>query len=225
MLLHREDVRQREYRSRTSHRSMRRANFTCDFRPLACFAEARHSLARLMKKPVVQPKASGLAQIYGDLRPELFRFLVARVGDRIEAEDLLQELWVRVHAANAGPLSNGRAYLYRAAQNLVLDRARAERRRAQRDTEWAAGQRIDLGGGEPADARPNAETAMLAHEEAAALATAIRALPESAGRAFRMHKIEGLPHVEIAARLGISRSGVEKHIALAMAHLRRALKD
>ena len=40
-----------------------------------------------------------------------------------------------------------------------------------------------------------------------------------------MHKFDGLSHAEIAARLGISRSGVEKHIAVAMVHLRRALKD
>jgi RNA polymerase sigma-70 factor (ECF subfamily) len=66
---------------------------------------------------------------------------------------------------------------------------------------------------------------MLAREETAALASAIAALPEGAGRAFRLHKIDGLSHAEVAAKLGISRSGVEKHIAVAMAHLRRMLGD
>ncbi len=40
-----------------------------------------------------------------------------------------------------------------------------------------------------------------------------------------MHKIEGLTHGEVAARLGISRSAVEKHMAVAMTHLRRLLAD
>lgn len=129
-----------------------------------------------------------------------------------------------MRSAEAGPVGNGRAYLYRAAQNQALDRARARQRRDRREGEWVA-EHADLGGAEPADTRPNAEAAMLAREDAEALAKAIKALPEGAGRAFRLHKIDGLSHAEVAARLGISKSGVEKHIAVAMAHLRRALQD
>lgn len=154
----------------------------------------------------------------------MLRFLTARTGDAGEAEDILQDLWVRLQSADAGPVGNGRAYLYRAAQNLVLDRVRARQRRARRDGEWAAGH-AGAGEFEPADPNPNAEAALLAREEEEALTRAIAALPEGAGRAFRLHKIDGLPHAEVAARLGISRSGVEKHIAVAMAHLRRALRD
>jgi len=172
----------------------------------------------------VPDQASGLAQIYGEIRHELLRFLTARVGDAAEAEDILQELWIRLQSADAGPVANGRAYLYRAAQNQALDRARSRQRRDRRDGEWVAGH-ADLSGAEPADTRPNAEAAMLAREDAEALAKAIEALPEGAGRAFRLHKIDGLSHAQVAARLGISKSGVEKHIAVAMAHLRRALQD
>lgn len=137
---------------------------------------------------------------------------------------MLQELWIRTQAAHAGPVGNPRAYLYRAAQNLVLDLVRGRATRARRDSDWAAG-RQDPRYAEPADTALDAEGALLAREDAAALASAIAGLPEGAGRAFRLHKFDGLSHAEVAARLGISRSGVEKHIALAMAHLRRALKD
>jgi RNA polymerase sigma factor (sigma-70 family) len=175
-----------------------------------------------MKLTEAQTSGSGLSQLLGELRPELLRFLTARLGDVGEAEDLLQELWIRVsRGVAAGPVSNGRAYLYRAAQNLALDRVRERRRRAARDGEWADGQRAALPGPEPADARANAEAVLLAREEAGALAAAIAALPEAAGRAFRMHKLEGMPHAEVARALGITRSGVEKHMAVAMAHLRR----
>ncbi|NWM55037.1 RNA polymerase sigma factor, partial [Escherichia coli] len=70
-------------------------------------------------------------------RGELLRFLVARTGNPAEAEDLLQELWLRIRDATPGPVANGRAYLYRAAQNLVLDRLREARRREARDKDWS----------------------------------------------------------------------------------------
>lgn len=172
-----------------------------------------------------QPPLSGLSQLLEALRPELLRFLNARIGDRGEAEDVLQELWIRTRAGLDGPVGNGRAYLYRAAQNLALDKIRERRRRGARDAQWANSQGSSLPGPEPADPRPGPDAELLAHEETTALAAAISALPEAAGRAFRMHKLDGLPHAEVARRLGISLSGVEKHIALAMAHLKRALAD
>ncbi|RZF63036.1 sigma-70 family RNA polymerase sigma factor [Sphingomonas populi] len=161
-------------------------------------------------------------QIYQESRGELLRFLTARVGDRAEAEDLLHDLWLRIQSSDAGPIANGRSYLYRAAQNLVLDRARARQRRLVRETAWS-GYGDDGATSEPADPRADIEAEIAAREDAAALAAALAKLPEKAGMVFRLHKIDGLPHAEIAARLGISRSGVEKHIATAMTHLRRAL--
>jgi RNA polymerase sigma-70 factor (ECF subfamily) len=75
---------------------------------------------------------------------------------------------------------------------------------------------------DPAEAPDHA---IEADQEAQQLATAIAALPDGARRVFELHKIDGLSHVEVAERLGISRSGVEKHMAVAMKHLRRALAD
>ncbi|MBN8816235.1 MAG: RNA polymerase sigma factor [Sphingomonas sp.] len=161
---------------------------------------------------------------YAEFREELRRFLIARLGDAAEADDALQELWIRANAGDSGPIANPRAYLYRAAQNLALDVVRSRTSRQRRDREWADSLR-DRAFIEPVDLSPNAEAAMLAREDAAALASAIAALPEKAGQVFRLHKIDGLSHADIAARLGISRSGVEKHIAVAMAHLRRAMAD
>jgi RNA polymerase sigma-70 factor (ECF subfamily) len=171
----------------------------------------------------VSSQSSGLAQVYVEIRGELLRFLTARLGDPAAAEDVLQDLWLRLQAIDTGPVANGRAYLHRAAQNIALDTVRARQRGSARDRQWATAH--SGSGAEPVDLSPNAEAGMLAREEAAALASAIAALPEAAGRAFRLHKLEGLSHAEVAERLGISRSGVEKHIAVAMAHLRRAMKD
>lgn len=169
---------------------------------------------------------TGLHKLYDDHRSDLRRFLVARTGSTADADDVLQEMWIRLNATLSGPVANGRAYLFRMAQNLVLDRLKKERRRGARDGHW-----LTVEGGtssfapEPVDPAPDAERLLIEREAAQRLATAIAALPAGAARAFRLHKLEGFSHGDVAARLGISKSGVEKHMAVAMAHLRSALAD
>ncbi|MEA1086344.1 RNA polymerase sigma factor [Sphingomonas sp. CD22] len=168
------------------------------------------------------PAETGLAGLYVEHRAALLRFLIARTGAPAEAEDILQELWLRIATAPSGPVANGRAYLYRMAQNLVVDRIRERSRRTARETAWAdiaLDQRTD--GPEPQQA--GSDDLLIAVQDSARLASAITQLPAGAGRAFRLHKIDGLSHLETAAQLGISRKGVEKHVAVAMAHLRRLL--
>ena len=177
-----------------------------------------------MHRPIDVP-ASGLHLAYEQLHADLLRFLVARVGDRSEAEDLLQDLWLRIQATDTGPIGNMRAYLFRSAQNLALDRARRCARRERRESDFAVVSGGGANGQGPVDPSPTADDAMIESEDVAALAAAIAALPTGAGRAFRLHKLEGRPHADVAAIMGITRSGVEKHIATALAHLRRALKD
>jgi RNA polymerase sigma factor (sigma-70 family) len=168
---------------------------------------------------------SGLKKLYLLHRTELTRFLVARTGDREEAEDLIQELWVKMEKVSAGPIANGRAYLFRMAHNLVLDRRRERGRRARRERDWLIDESgFHLKGEEIADTI-NVDDLVAAKDEVARMIAAIATLPEGAQRVFRMHVIEDVPHAEIAARLGISKSGVEKHMAVAIKYLRRALAE
>jgi RNA polymerase sigma factor (sigma-70 family) len=163
---------------------------------------------------------------YGVHRADLMRLFLARLGDQAEADDLLQELWLKVGQKPAGPVQHGRAYLFRMAHNLVIDRLRERHRRMQRERRWSdEATDFPAAGCEPADRRKTAEEAMLDREEIATLVSAIANLPEGARRAFELHKLQGMSHGEVAAALGISKSGVEKHMAVAMRYLRRALMD
>jgi RNA polymerase sigma-70 factor (ECF subfamily) len=171
-----------------------------------------------------QKQDQQLETLYGVFRAELLRFLIARTSDASEAEDILQDLWIKAQQPGGAPVLNGRAYLYRMAQNLVIDRRREQQRRMQRQRVWLDGDG-DGGAVEPTDMSPNAEQAMLDREETVRLASAMTTLPEGARRVFELHKLEGLSHAEVAERLGISKSGVEKHMAVAMKYLRRAMLD
>lgn len=169
-----------------------------------------------------QSAASGLAAVYSASRGELLRFLAARCGDPAEAEDLFQELWLKLDSATPGPVANARAYLFRMANNLVLDRRRGQHRAMARDRAW-----IGEGGGleDRPDPTPLADDALAERQEAEVLELAIASLPPGAQRALRLYRFEGLDQGEVALTMGISRSGVEKHLALAMRQLRAELAD
>lgn len=169
---------------------------------------------------------AGLAGLFERHRGELARFLVARCGDRGQAEDLMQELWLKVAGATPGPVANGRAYLFRMANNLMLDTLRGRHRAMARDRGWL---RNDGAGDLAPEARPDpalaADESLILEQERAVLHRAIADLPPGAARALRLHRFDGLAQGEVAQAMGISRSGVEKHLATAMRHLRGALAD
>lgn len=180
----------------------------------------------MQPSPQAQP-ASGLALVLEEQRGSLLQFLAARCGSADEAQDLLQDLWIKVSAQPAGPIANPRAYLFRMANNLALDNARGRQRSMRREHAWIE---IECGGTIqlPEDRMDPSETAdelIARQQEAEILRRAIGELPEGAGRALRLYRFEGLGQGEIAKLMGISRSGVEKHLALAMKRLRAALAD
>jgi RNA polymerase sigma-70 factor (ECF subfamily) len=179
-----------------------------------------------MTQAVTEHELQGLEACYRDHRSELLRFLVARTGDSGEAEEILQDVWIRLRQVPSAPIANGRAYLYRMAQNLVVDRIREKQRRMQRERTWLDDRTDHAASGiEPVDPSQTAEDTLVEREETARLLSALATLPEGARKAFELHKIDGLSHADVAGRLGISKSGVEKHMAVAMKYLRRALLD
>jgi RNA polymerase sigma-70 factor (ECF subfamily) len=173
-----------------------------------------------------QSRKGGLAGLLAQHRAELLRFLVARCGNAGDAEDLLHELWIKASIQPMGPISNGRAYLFRMANNLVLDQARLRHRAMVRDHNWLVADGHCEG---PVEDRPDpsqpADEALVYKQEAALLKEAIAALPAGAQRALRLHRFEGMGQAEVAQVMGISRSGVEKHLAVAMKHLRNSLRN
>lgn len=148
--------------------------------------------------------------------------VTARLRNAADAEDVLQDLWLRIGETDTGPVAAPRAYLMRAALNLANDFARSGARRQRRDAEWT-GLRTTQHGYASVDEAPSADRVADGRRRATALAAAIAGLPMGAGEVFRRHRLMGESHAAIAAALGISRSAVEKHMAVALRHLIEAL--
>ena len=170
-------------------------------------------VGRLLRAPVINYTpdiaVSGLQAAVLQYRAELLRFLSARRATADEAEDILQDLYVKVRALHGGPVAEPRAYLYRMTANLLMDRRRTAARRTARERHWTDAQ---LGPEQELDDRPTAEQELAAREELAVVSTVIGALPERTLDILRRYRVDGDGQREIAAALGISLSAVEKHL-------------
>jgi RNA polymerase sigma factor (sigma-70 family) len=93
--------------------------------------------------------------------------------------------------------------------NLLFDRRRSAARRSNRERDWTAAQ---LGPEEEVDSSPSVEQALIARDELARVSAAIAALPERTAEVLRLYRIDGVAQKDIALRIGISLSAVEKHL-------------
>ncbi|USU11559.1 RNA polymerase sigma factor [Sphingomonadaceae bacterium OTU29THOMA1] len=160
--------------------------------------------------------AGGLRAVFLAERPLFLRLLVARLGNVDEAEEVLQDLWLRLDTAVGGPIADPAAYLYRMANNMAIDRRRRAARRLDRDTAWS-----DSRPG-PSE-HPDAERLMIARDRLAQVEAVLARLPERVATAFRLYRFEELSQKAIAERMDISVSGVEKLLqrAYVRIHARR----
>ncbi len=154
-------------------------------------------------------------------RRELQAYLTEKLRDADIAADLTQETFLRYAERGQGDgavIVHDRSYLYRTAHNLALDHIR---RRARQRTDAVANQDLAR---MPAD-RPSPEESIDACESLDRLRTAIEELPERTRQVFVLGRIENLSYREIADRLAISESSVQKHLARALHHVMRRVRS
>ncbi|MGO4410732.1 MULTISPECIES: RNA polymerase sigma factor [unclassified Brevundimonas] len=158
------------------------------------------------------PTGHRLVVTYFEQKEALARLFRARLGPSGEIEDLMQDLYLKVAGLDSAmEVRDCRAFLYRLASNLMMDRWRSGRSSAARDGAWRLANHATGGGEDMADA-PSAEAVVAGRERLAALMAALTHLPPKTQTVFRLHKFDGLSYAEVAARLEISRSSVEKHM-------------
>ncbi len=159
--------------------------------------------------------ASSLKRLFAAHFRELQAYLTERLRDPETAADLTQETFLRYAERGVdGTVVHERSYLYRTAHNLAVDHLRQI---ACRRTDALAPEDM----AHVADERPDVEAAASARQELERLRGLIAALPERTRRVFVLNRVEGLTYVQVARRLGISESSVQKHLSTALHHVMR----
>ncbi len=152
------------------------------------------------------------AQLSRRFRPALMSFFLRRVRSYAEAEDLTQDVFVRLTALDPEQFRSADAYIFRIATNLVADhmRRRKVRRRYLEEQMTPEAGAID-----PLDP----DRVSNGRRSLAALAQRLRNLPERSRAIFVLYRIEGVNKRAIAEAFNCSVSTVEKQIAFALAQL------
>lgn len=141
------------------------------------------------------------------LEPDLLAYARRFCRDgQTDPEDLVHEAFARAIACKTWrEIGNPAAFATRVLRNCALDALR--RRKVLTITAVADFERI-----EPVDEAPGAQAMLESREELRLLADAISELPTQCRRVFTLRKVYSLSPEEIAVRLGLSVSTVEKHL-------------
>lgn len=157
-----------------------------------------------------QSNQEAAAALIRQLSPPIFQFFLAQSRNRAEAEDLLQEFWLRIHKARATfrrgePLM---PWLYAIARRVRVDQYRKGKN--AREHEFSSGQLPDKAAPEPSKESPK-------------ISEMVRSLPESQREVLLMLKVSGLSLEEVAKATGASVGSVKQKAHRAYESLRKRL--
>lgn len=168
-----------------------------------------------------------LEQVFRDQYGKMLHFIIRRIDDAAEAEDMLQEIFVRAteHVNVLDPIDNLVAWLWCSVKNRVIDYYRARAFRRERETELIVDDGTD-GLDLLADLKlPGGEHAYLRRIIADTLYESLDELPESQREVFILQAIEGRTFAEIAELTGESINTLTARKRYAVKFLRQRLKE
>jgi RNA polymerase sigma-70 factor (ECF subfamily) len=157
------------------------------------------------------------AVLYRATLAPLRRYLTRLLGNPSEAQDVAHDAYLRLYPSlSEQPAKQPAALLYVTARRLAINRLK------RRGISPIA--REGFSPDSAASGQPGVAQEVMARQELALLEQAIAQLPAGCRAVLLLRKIELLSHREIAARLGIAISTVEKQHARALRLLRQALE-
>ncbi|WP_207433903.1 RNA polymerase sigma factor [Sabulibacter ruber] len=157
-------------------------------------------------------------RLYRKLEPKLFSFAAKLVKSREDAEEIVQEVFLKLweKRTSLDPKQNLDGYLFTIAKNLVYNKAR------HRVYEFAFSQYL----AEHATVAEDSTQLALEHQELLQLFEEVCAsMPPVRRQVFVMSRTEGLSNTEIASALNTSNSNIENHMNKALKMLREKFKS
>lgn len=161
------------------------------------------------------PSALLIAQLFQEHNESLLRFLTARMRSRQEAKEVAQEAYVRLLKLDQpGAVSFLRAFLFKTAANLAVDRLR-NRTRRERLQALALFDEFR----EP----PTPERTVAGTQGVEVVERLLAELPPKCRRAFLLNRVHGLEPVEIARQMGMAERTIRHYILQALLYCRAGL--
>ena len=139
----------------------------------------------------------------------LRQMFLLKTQDPALTDDLLQDLYIKVRQiTHFDEINDVKSYIFRMGRNLLTDFYRSQIRAEQ----WVSSQSILT------EQSHNMGDTLEKQQKLEVFQQALSELPETCQQVFRLNRVEGLTHAEIAEKLNISVSWVEKNIMKAMKH-------
>lgn len=149
---------------------------------------------------------------------DLHEYLVGRLQDEDEARDIAQIAFMRVlERENPAAIENFKSYLFKAANNIAIDRLRKKR------LDQRLFQALQEQDTQHTNAAITPEHGAIYHDRLEKLFKALDELAPKCRQAFLMQRLDGLTYDEIAKILNISSSMVKKHLRKALTHCHKRL--
>jgi RNA polymerase sigma-70 factor, ECF subfamily len=160
-------------------------------------------------------EAEHLELLWDRYRARLLGFIRGRVSDPDEAEDILQEVFIRIHGGLCclQEWTAMERWIYRVTRNLIIDHYRSRRRHEELGEELEAKEE-----GPELEEDPVAKLAFSLRET-------VDELPEPYREALLLTEYEGLSQAELARRAGISLSGAKSRVQRAREKLKQLLLE
>jgi RNA polymerase sigma-70 factor, ECF subfamily len=180
-------------------------------------SDTRRVSGRIPRKKKAEAGADA-GELWKELAGPLERFIARRVGNHQDAEDLLQEVFLRAHIALDGVEDKRRVrpWLYRIASNAIADHHRRKRLPTRPGIPHGIPD-------EPAEEETSPEN--LNGEVSSCLPSVVRELPEKYRRALTLADLEGRTQREVAEELGLSPSGAKSRVQRARKRLKAILQS
>ena len=162
-----------------------------------------------------ESRSALVERLFREHNEALVRFLRGRVGSHNEALEVAQEAYVRLLSLDQpGAVSYLRAFLFKTAANIAIDR----RRRVRSYDKVTGGQLFTEFSENRTPERQVAAEQTLRH-----LGSLIESMPAKCQASFVMSQIHGLDAATIAGQLGITDSMVRKYVVRALLHCREQM--